>query len=286
MENSTRALIEAVKQLVKFSDVKIILLHIDSLSQLTVIEPLSGIGQLIVSTSEPEVADHAKHYIENVLFTVSKHPSRLGELKHAVLFAALAGLLKKDDKVICVSSTSRKKPVDLLALLDLSKELQILETQEVSKIAERIPHEVIEPLFHIATELSEEGREGLPIGTMFVIGDSSKVENYSRQLILNPFRGYPKGERNIVDLSIKETVKSFSQLDGAFILKSDGTILSAGSYLDVPSEEVQLPPGLGTRHRAASAITSKTKAIAVVVSRSGAIRIFKDGKIVLAVERR
>ncbi|MEW6070874.1 MAG: diadenylate cyclase, partial [Candidatus Thermoplasmatota archaeon] len=87
-------------------------------------------------------------------------------------------------------------------------------------------------------------------------------------------------------LSIKETVKNFSMLDGAFIIEPNGTIISAGTYLDAPTENVALPKGLGARHRAAGAITSKTKAIAVVVSQSGAIRIFKDGNIILEVGRR
>jgi diadenylate cyclase len=41
--------------------------------------------------------------------------------------------------------------------------------------------------------------------------------------------------------------------------------------------EVYLQSGLGGRHIAAASITKQTRAIAVVVSSSSVIRVFKDG---------
>ena len=109
----------------------------------------------------------------------------------------------------------------------------------------------------------------------------------SRQLVINPFHGYPESERNILDPLLEETVKEFSAIDGAYIIRGDGVIVSAARYL-VPLEKPidPLPAGLGTRHEAAAWITNSTSAVAVCVSQStGAVTVFRSGKIVTDLQR-
>jgi DNA integrity scanning protein DisA with diadenylate cyclase activity len=104
----------------------------------------------------------------------------------------------------------------------------------------------------------------------------------SRPMILNPFQGYPEEERMITDPALSETVKEISQIDGAFVIRQNGVILSAGRYLDTPAKWVRLPKGLGSRHVAAASISRTTRAIAVTVSASTrTVRIFRKGKIVM-----
>ena len=118
---------------------------------------------------------------------------------------------------------------------------------------------VFERLLTLASELGLEGREGRPVGTLFVVGDSDRVLSQSHQLVINPFHGYPEAERNILDPRLEETIKEFSAIDGAFIIRGDGVILSAGRYLAPQSKlDEPLPQGLGTRHEAAAAITMTT----------------------------
>ena len=75
-------------------------------------------------------------------------------------------------------------------------------------------------------------------------------------------------------------------LDGAFVIREDGVVLAAGRYLSASEEDVKIPLGLGARHAASAGITSSTKAIALVVSQtSGAVRLFKDGNIVLELHQ-
>jgi DNA integrity scanning protein DisA with diadenylate cyclase activity len=49
-----------------------------------------------------------------------------------------------------------------------------------------------------------------------------------------------------------ETVKEFSSIDGAFIIRGDGVLLSAGSLVQATDVEHTLPSGLGSRHAAAA----------------------------------
>ena len=71
-------------------------------------------------------------------------------------------------------------------------------------------------------------------------------------------------------------------MDGAFIINKSGRVLCAGRYLDIDLKKVivRIPSGLGSRHLAAAGISKLTKAIAITVSESGIVRVFKNGKII------
>jgi DNA integrity scanning protein DisA with diadenylate cyclase activity len=132
----------------------------------------------------------------------------------------------------------------------------------------------------VAVEIAREGREGRRIGTMFVVADSENVMKHSRPLILDPLLGHPPEVKQIFDPDMRETVKELAQLDGAFVVSDDGTVVSACRYLDSFSEGINLPLGLGSRHMAAASITKLTNSVAVVVSESSVVRIIDDGEIV------
>jgi diadenylate cyclase len=137
----------------------------------------------------------------------------------------------------------------------------------------------LERVLTLAIELVLQGREGRKIGTMFVLGDSDEVLRRSRNIILDPLYGHPDSVKHIRDAGMRETLKELSQLDGAFIISEDGVVLSGSRLIDVDSGDVEIPMGLGSRHYAAAAISKKTRAVAIVVSKSSVIRIFQQGKL-------
>jgi diadenylate cyclase len=102
----------------------------------------------------------------------------------------------------------------------------------------------------------------------------------SRQIMLNAFEGHQPESRRVTNPDIKENVKEFAQLDGAFVISGDGFIEAAGRYITVDTSSVILPKGMGTRHNSVAAITAVTNAVGIVVSQSGGgITIFKNGQI-------
>ncbi|MFA6332536.1 MAG: PAS domain S-box protein [Methanoregula sp.] len=144
-----------------------------------------------------------------------------------------------------------------------------------------VQEEVFDAVFHICTEISLEGREGKPVGTTFLIGDTKNVLEKSRQIILNPFEGHRPELRVITNPGLKENIKALAQLDGAFVITGDGFVESVGRYITVDSSNVSLPPGMGTRHNSVAAITSVTHTVGIVVSQSGGgITVFREGRIV------
>ena len=105
------------------------------------------------------------------------------------------------------------------------------------------------------------------------------VLEQSEQMILNPFKGYEERERNVLDSAMRETVKEFSTIDGAFIVRGNGVIETAGARLKA-GLSAGLPSGLGARHAAAAGITISTKSIAITVSQSdGTVRVWRAGKL-------
>jgi len=118
------------------------------------------------------------------------------------------------------------------------------------------------------------------------LGDSEKVLSQSRGLVLNPFQGHPESGRNILDPAVEETIKEFSALDGAFVVRGDGVVLTAGTHLVPASGYVALPGGLGTRHAAAAGITASTASVSVCVSQStGTVTVFKKGHMIADIQR-
>jgi diadenylate cyclase len=153
--------------------------------------------------------------------------------------------------------------------------------------SEGVSAEILEALIDLGVTIGVEGWEGRPVGTLFVIGDSSKVMEQSRPLSLNPFQGYSEDERNMLNPEVKRALRAFAVLDGAFVLREDGVVLAAGRYLNFEEKEVRIPLGLGSRHMAAAGITHETEAIAVVVSQtSGTVRVFRHGRAVLELASR
>jgi len=131
--------------------------------------------------------------------------------------------------------------------------------------------------------IAQKGREGKKIGTAFVIGDVDEVLKRSSPLILNPYKGHSERERDITNPDTWESVMEFAQLDGVFVVREDGIIEAAGRYLEASGKDLKIKKGLGGRHLACASITRETEAIAVVVSESGDIKIYKDGEEILEI---
>lgn len=190
--------------------------------------------------------------------------------------------VKRGGRLLCLYPLASPSELDSLSILQLKKKAEYVSIQKLSTLSDTIPADVLSAVMDISMELAREGREGKSIGSMFVVGDAHRVTEQSRPMILNPFQGYADDQKQITDPNLAETVKEIAQLDGAFIIRNDGTILSAGRYIDTPAKGVRLTKGLGARHVAAASISKTTDAIAVTISASTrTVRVFRKGKVVM-----
>lgn len=213
--------------------------------------------------------------------------TRAGQIKVATLVAAVEGLLHPGDRIVWLTGLDDSGTLDMLMVLDMGTEFEMFSFSSTEPLPGDVRPAVFERVLTLASELGMEGREGRPVGTLFVLGDTERVLSQSRQLVINPFHGYPEAERNILDPRLEETIKEFSAIDGAFIIRGDGVILAAGRYI-VPQGKLEeaLPQGLGTRHEAGAGITVNTEALALCVSQStGTVSIFKRGRLLADIQK-
>ena len=282
----SRTLLQHAAAMAEDLGARALLLDIEALGELSALAWGFGGGKVV-----PVVHSRAKYGEELSRFPeVLEMPfatlSRSGNIELALLLAVSRSLFRKGDRVVSVSGRAGSGLLDTITVSEVGAEFPLLRSGKTALPLGDIEPQTLEKVLQITMELAQEGREGRPVGCLFVIGDYERVQERSRQMVMNPFRGYTDEERNILDPSLEETLKEFSTIDGAFLLRGDGVMMAAGAYLKPVKGEIEVPAGLGARHTAAAAITSVTAAMAVVLSQStGNVSLFAGGKLALVLQK-
>lgn len=224
-----------------------------------------------------------KETLKQNIFTIENEESLelKSKLRKILIEAINQKYILKDSVVTIVfdESLTEDYPLGML-VIEVSKVLYRIARFNLTEFMES--NLVLEKIIEIAEEIRKEGREGKMIGALFVIGDEEELNPYLSQLILNPFFGYPDEMKDLMNKDLNETIKEYAQMDGAFIISNKGIVRSCGTYINVDTTDVKKYYGWGTKHLAASAVTTVTKSIAVLISESGnTIKIFKGGKLIL-----
>ena len=280
-EKESIVLIEEAIAIAEKLKIKKILIVCEKAVLLKTIPAYSEKCQFLVALSQEKLAEDIFH--ETVICDF-KGVTRRERLDYILRTAVELGTLKKGEKVICLYSLSGTKLVDSLRIVKGEEHYSHISMGDLKRIAKNIPTEVLYALVNLAVEIGREGREGVSVGTIFVVGDTEKVDEFSKPMIFDPFLGYPEDERRISDPKVQESIKELTLIDGAFIIRDDGVVVSAGRYLHAGGGKTAPLRGLGARHAAAAAITASTDAIAITVSEStGTVRIFSSGKTIMSI---
>ena len=239
---------------------------------------------VVAADTDDELRGAREAGLDTVLLNMTNAPV-LERLTQAFLESVADDILAPGAEVVAVYSGFEVGQVDSISIIHLDEHLGRLTVRDLRQLETRVPLDTLKMVVDLAIDIGREGREGKPVGTMFVVGDTRNVLRRSHSIGFDPVRGYNRKERNLEEPRVRESIKEVAQLDGAFIVSSDGTVLTSCQYVDAPAAEITLSKGLGTRHWAAAAITKETKAVAVVVSESsGTVRIFQNGETMLRIE--
>ena len=152
--------------------------------------------------------------------------------------------------------------------------------EEICSERREVNARVLEQTIALAVEIAREGREGAKDRDTLRRRRLRGSVRSSRPLILDPLAGHPDEKKRIKDPGVRETLKELAQLDGAFVVSNEGVVLSAARYIDMVSDGLEVPLGLGSRHMAAASVSWHTGAVAVAVSESSMVRMFDDGELV------
>src|SRR5229473_1548018 len=291
LPKQTVTLLKAARQLVdELPADAVLLLTETNLDWEAVLEHLAGC-RLLVAAQDGALTQKLKEQPGLTALDIDPGPTPTQERMSLALLEAVASeKLHTGADVVALyngieAEEGKPEHIDSLSVIHLGEHLERLSAQELRKLDTKVPLETLRAVVDLATAIGREGREGKPVGTMFVVGDTRKVLTLARPINFNPFRGYSDAERDIRDRKVREQIKDIAQLEGALIIRRDGVAVAACMYLDVLAEGITLSKGLGSRHWAAAAISQKTHAIAVAVSQSsGTVRIFQNGQVVLRIE--
>jgi diadenylate cyclase len=280
-DKETQLIIEQAAVLAEKLKIKKILVVCESLSLWKALLPHYADFQFIIALSNKKLADNIT--VETFLadFNGITRRDRLGYILRA---AIEAGKVKKGERILCLFSLSGQKPLDTIRVQRIEEYYGPISPHDLRRISRSIPVDLLFLVVNLAIEIGQEGREGLPVGTIFVVGDTEKVLELSKPMIFNPFKGYGPEETNIFDSKVQDSVKELTLIDGAFIIREDGVVLSAGRFLHAGAGKSSPMRGLGARHAAALAISHHTRGVAITVSEStGTVRIFSGGKSVRTI---
>jgi diadenylate cyclase len=286
----TAALLKAARQLLdELAADAVLLLTETDLDWAEVLDIIPA-KKLLLSAKDPELAKQLQANPNLRVLDIDPGPTPTHEQMSVALLEAVAtDKLKPGSHVIAIYNGigvegGHPEHVDSMSVIHLGEHLERLTAADLRTLDTQVPLETLRAVVELATEIGQEGREGKPVGTMFVVGDTDKVISMSRPLNFNPFRGYSRKERDIRDWKVREQIKDIAQLEGAIIIRRDGVAEAACMLIDAPADTVTISKGWGTRHWAAAAISKKTKAVAVVVSQStGKVVIFQNGMVVLQI---
>lgn len=289
LPEQTRNLLAAARLLHKSTRADAVLLLAEHpLDWPEITEELKGV-KLLIAPLNRAVANSLKDQFGLYVLPVDYRPVPMRErLSLALLEGLTAELLRQGSNVIAVyngiEAEDARDPVDSISVIYLGDHLERLSARELRKLDTLVPLETLKAVVDLATDIGREGREGKPIGTLFVVGDTRKVMALSRVIGFDPVRGYSKKERNLRDKRVRESMKEIAKLDGAIIVNKDGTVEAAARFISVQADGITLSKGLGSRHWTAAAASKRTNAIAVAVSESsGVVRVFQHGEVVLHI---
>lgn len=291
LPHQTEVLLESAQKLAKILPADAVLMLTETnLDWDIVLEKLDGC-RLLVAAQDGILTENLKKQPGLTVIDIDPGPTPTRERMSLALLEAVANdHLKAGAHVVALyngieAEEHQPEHIDSLSVIHLGEHLERLSAQDLRQLATHVPLETLRAVVDLAMEIGREGREGKPVGTMFVVGDTKRVLSMARPLNFNPFRGYSAPERDIRDRKVREQIKDIAQMEGAIVIRRDGVAEAACMYLDVLAEGITLSKGLGSRHWAAAAISRKTKGIAVAVSQSsGTVRIFQDGKLMLHIE--
>ncbi len=278
-------LLELATRLYEATGAEAVLLLVDRRLDWARVRHIAGSAPLLVAADEKaDLIGAEEHALRTVVLDVVGLPVH-ERLAQSLLECVAADLLVPEAQVVAVYSGFEADTIDSVSILRLSEHLGQLTARDLRNLETKVPLETLKVVVDLAVEIGREGREGKPVGTLFVVGDTRKVMQASHSAGFDPVRGYGRVERRLSDPRVREGIKEIAQLDGAFVVGSDGTVEAAARYIDASAESVSVAKGLGARHWAAAAITRRTKSVAVAVSEtSGTVRIFQDGEVVLRIE--
>src|SRR5438067_5176853 len=140
--------------------------------------------KIIYAVSEEQLA----HTLRRQGYTCVTVPpydySRVEKVKVALV--AAANVLADGENVLCLTGRTGARTPDTLIRLQIGRGFEEKAAIDTIGLGAEFSSQVVEALMSLAMAIGHEGFEGHPIGTIFVLGDSTAVKEKRKQLNIDP----------------------------------------------------------------------------------------------------
>lgn len=292
LPSQTVALLQAARDLVKSLPADAVLLLTETPIDWDEVSRMLSGCKLFVAAENPALLKPLRDNPDWNVIDLDPEPLPTQERMNAALLKAVTEeTLQPGAHVVALyngiasSDEDAPEPVDSLSVIHLGEHLERMTASDLRILGDAAPIDVLRAVVDLATEIGREGREGQPVGTILVVGDTRKVLSLSHFQNFNPFRGYSRAERDVRKKEVREQIKEIAKLDGAIVIGRDGIAEAACLHLGARGDGVNVRKGFGSRHMAAAGVSKQTAAVAFAVSQSsGSVRVFQNGEEVLHIE--
>ena len=279
------SLLKSAKRLADLEKARAVVLLCEDIFDFKLMKKILRGIPLLVAAEDPEIKSAVVSDGVELIPLEDEPQTRSTQVSQMLLVAIADELLQSGDVIVAVYSSYEKEICDTISLIRLADQMAKLTSRDLQRLETQVPLETLRSVVDLACEIGREGREGKSVGTLLVVGHHRKVMALSTEQVHDPFRGYYRAERLIRSPRVRESMKELAQIDGAFVISSDGVVQAAGRHLRASADDIVLSKGLGSRHWAAAEISKATDAIAIAVSEStGTVRVFQNGRVVLRIE--
>src|SRR6476619_8141905 len=125
---------------------------------------------------------------DTILLNMPSEAPVYERLTQALLEAVAEELLPAGASVVAVYSGFEPTVIDSLSIIRLGEHLGQLTVRDLRQLKTRIPLDTLKTVVDLAVDIGREGREGQPVGTLFVVGDTRKVVTHCQPAGFDPVK--------------------------------------------------------------------------------------------------
>jgi len=149
----------------------------------------------------------------NVVRLSVRVEDKFRQARHTIAMTLKADKVTPGDLVVCaIGHELCHTGGDLILVTDVERTAGDIALSELIKLTDGIRPTVLEMALEMACKIGRVARRGKRIDALLVIGDSGKVIEQCKQLILNPFHGHEDADRNVTNVAIHEMLVELNSL--------------------------------------------------------------------------
>src|SRR6516162_2731849 len=192
----TISLLQSARDLVRDMPADAVLLLTETALDWDAVLAHLGGCRLLVAAQDGKLTEQLKQHPSLTVLDIDPGPTPTQErMSLALLEAVRSDWLRQGADVVALYNgidigQDGSEQIDSLSIIHLGEHLERLTASDLRQLDTHVPLETLRAVVDLALEIGREGREGHPVGTMFVVGDTRKVLSMTRPMNFNPFRGY------------------------------------------------------------------------------------------------